>query len=193
MDLEKRLERLEGMMKGLWIGFAVGLAVAGLACLLSLVALLRQPPAPSIVGQPPEGAAPDKSKPPETRKPSYLDELERLEALKAKGAISQKEFDAKKQELLAAAPPPVADKASGVDELDKLLRDAQALFNKNIININDYQTKKQQYLQRKVTVSNLVKDLETVQKLFDENILNINEYQVLKQAVLAADPAVGKK
>ncbi len=188
MELEKRLERVEKGMTGLWIGFAAGLAVAGLACVLSVVALCYRPaPGP---GEQPVAEKPEQS---EARRTSYLDELERLETLKAKGALTPQEFDAKKQQLLAAAPAPAPSKGGDVDELDKLLRDLNGLFNKNVINGSEYNTKKQQYLQRKITVTNLTRDLEKIQKLFNEGILNGSEYNALKQQVLAADSALGKK
>jgi Short C-terminal domain len=189
VELEKRLERVEKALNGLWVGFAAALMVAGLACLLSLVALYcRTAPNPTDLA-----AVPDRPEQPETRKASYLDELERLETLKTKGAITQQEFDAKKQQLLAAVPPPSASKGSDMDELDKLLRNAHALFNSSVITPSEYQTKKQQYLQRKVTVGNLTKDLEKAQQLFNESILTPTEYQTLKQQILAGDPALGKK
>jgi hypothetical protein len=192
VDLEKHLERLEGSIKGLWIGLAAGLAVAGLACVLSLVALFLHPTAAanSSTERPPSSERQELT---EQQRKSYLDELERLEVLKTKGAITQQEFDAKKQQLLAAAPPPVPSKSGDIDELDKLLRDVYALYNKSTITGVEYQSKKQQYLQRPITVTNLTKDLEKVQKLYDENILVGTEYQTLKQKVLAADPANAKK
>jgi hypothetical protein len=184
VELEKRLERVEKAMNGLWVGFAAGLVVAGLACVLSLVALLYRP-AP----QPPEQPA-DRPEQPEARKTSYLEELERLETLRSKGALTQQEFDAKKQQLLAA---PAPGKGGDVDELDKLLRDVQALYNRNTITLPDYNAKKQQYLQRKITVVNLTKDLQKGEKLYNDNILTLPEWQALKQQLLAADPALGKK
>jgi hypothetical protein len=159
------------------------LALAVLAFVLGMIALFYRP------AERPDPDGPEQA----ARQPSYLEELERLEALKAKGALTAQEFDARKQQLLAAAPPPPAAKDFDMEELDKLLRNVQNLYNRNVINGSDFQAKKHQYLQRKVAVRNLTKDLEKAQKLYDENIINGGEHQALKQQILAADPAVSKK
>jgi hypothetical protein len=185
VDLEKRLVRVEKGIIGLLIGLAAVLALAVLAFVLGMIALFYRPAERPDPDGPEQAAA---------RQPSYLEELERLEALKAKGALTAQEFDARKQQLLAAAPPPPAGgKDFDMEELDKLLRNAQGLYNKNIINGVDYQAMKQQYLRRRVAVRDLTKDLGKAQKLYDDNIINGVEFQALKKQILAGDPALGKK
>jgi hypothetical protein len=125
-------------------------------------------------------------------KSGYLDELERLEALRSKGALTPEEFQAKKKAVLdkKAEPKPVA---SPFDDLDKELRVLHGLFNNGIINNLEWAAKKQQLLKKPLSTTNLAKDLEKGKGLFDNGIINNLEWDALKKRLLALDSSGTEK
>jgi multidrug resistance efflux pump len=117
------------------------------------------------------------------RVPGYVEELERLEALRAKGVLTKEEFEAKKRAVLER---PAVEKqpVSAVQALDKQLRVLQSLYSNNTINLPERDAKKAQILRQPITLRDLQKDLETVQKLYSDNVINLPERDNLKQRLL---------
>ncbi len=118
---------------------------------------------------------------------SYLDELERLETLKSKGALTQAEFDAKKAVVLK-----MVDKqplpTSPMNELETKIRELQSLYGNNTLTPSEYQKKKAQLLAKPIALTDLKRDLEIVQKLYGENLLTPMEFNTLKSRLLEIDP-----
>jgi hypothetical protein len=130
---------------------------------------------------------------------SYLDELERLEALRKKGVLTQEEFEAKKKAALAApvpAPAAPARPRSGawtVDELAKEFRLLRSLFNNGTINSADLDRKKSSLVQKPIVLTDLKKDLETLQGLFNDGTINAAELSTLKTKILEIESAPPRK
>src|SRR5262249_28088696 len=81
------------------------------------------------------------------RVPGYVEELERLEALRAKGVLTKEEFEAKKRAVLgrteAEKRPP-----SGMEALEKQLRQLHSLYQNGTINFAEHDAKKAQMLRQ---------------------------------------------
>jgi hypothetical protein len=120
-------------------------------------------------------------------KRGYLDELERLEALRAKGALTPEEFEAKKKAALQTAPSP-QQAASAMDELAKQLRLLQSLYNNNTITNIERDQKKKRLIDGPLTLTDLKKDLETVQALYNESVITNLERDALKKRLLETEP-----
>jgi hypothetical protein len=116
----------------------------------------------------------------------YLDELERLAALRTKGVLTQEEFESKKKAALGGrpkqGPPP-----SPMDELAKQLRTTQMLFSNNTITNVERDNRKRQLIAGPLSLTDLKKDLETVQTLFGENVITNVERDTLKKRLLEMD------
>jgi hypothetical protein len=172
------------MFRGVYRSLLAGLALAVVGCgaadreeLARVRAELQQAQAELAKLQ---AAQPTEKGP---RVPGYVEELERLEALRAKGVLTKVEFEAKKRAVLGR--PDVEKRpASGVEALDKQLRLLQSLYSSNTISMVERDAKKAQVLQQPVTLTDLKRDLEAVQKLFSDNMITITERDALKQRLL---------
>lgn len=120
---------------------------------------------------------------------TYLDELERLEALRAKGVLTEEEFAAKKAATLQGnSKPPGASPT--VQELAKQFRDLQGLYNAGAITSADREQKKRQLIAgplAPIGPGDLKSDLELVQTLYNESTINNAERDALKKRILALD------
>ncbi len=126
---------------------------------------------------------------------TLVDQLERLEALKRKGALTEEEFLAQKRTLLATpaprpapAPAPQVKGPPPLKELDRQLRELNGLWNKSAINGTEYADAKANILKLQFRVESLSGDLDKVYTLWNQSILNSNEYAGLKQRVLQQLP-----
>jgi hypothetical protein len=119
----------------------------------------------------------------EPRVPGYVEELERLEALRAKGVLTKEQFEAKKLAILGR---PEVEKrpVSAMEALAKQLRTLQSLYSNNTINLPERDAKKAQIIQQPITLTDLQKDLEMVQKLYHDNVINLPERDNLKRRLL---------
>src|SRR4029450_2853296 len=108
---------------------------------------------------------------------SYLDELERLEALRTKGVLTAEEFETQKKAALASSKPAAA---MTVDELAGQFRTLRDLYNTSAINNVERDQKKQQLIDR----PDLKKDLETVQGLYNESVITNVEHTAIKKKLL---------
>jgi hypothetical protein len=121
------------------------------------------------------------------KKQGYLDELERLEALRAKNVITQEEFETKKKAALSTSSKP-EQSPSSMDELAKQFRTIQTLWNNNTITAPERDQKKLQLINGPIVLEDLKKDLETVQKLWNENVITATERDALKKRLLEMEP-----
>ena len=126
--------------------------------------------------------------------PAYLDELERLDALRSKGALTNEEFETKKQSLLSTSAPakptvPAVEKPLPltVKEIAAQLRTLQSLAQSNTLTIQEHNSKKTQLIAKPLRLEDFKADLEQVQQLFSESVISIQEYNQLKQKVLEID------
>jgi hypothetical protein len=127
-------------------------------------------------------------------KPTYLDELERLETLRSKGALTDSEFEAKKQTLLkvpATTKGPIvvenAPPGLTVAEIAAQFKTLQELFQTNTLSIQEHNSKKSQLISKPIVLVDLKADLELVQKLFNDATITLQEYNQLKQKILEID------
>jgi multidrug resistance efflux pump len=125
--------------------------------------------------------------PPKAGQEGVLGELERLEALRAKGALTQQEFEAAKKKVLEAKERP-APTVRTMEELDKELRTLHGLWNNSTINQQDFQAKKQQLVKGPLRVTDLKADLERVQSLWNTSVITQEESSALKQRLLDIGP-----
>ena len=127
---------------------------------------------------------------PAKRSVGYLEELDRLDALKTKGALSEAEFESKKRELLAlppsAASPPssITPGALQMPELAKQLRVLLELYQNNTINSIEREEKKRQLISKPLILLDLKSDLELVAALYNESVINNIEREELKKKLL---------
>jgi hypothetical protein len=132
-------------------------------------------------------------------KSGYLDELERLEALRSKGVLTPDEFQAKKKAALEKTEGPKEkaegpkQTASAYDDLDKQLRIHYGLFEKGTINNLEWNAKKQQLLKKPLSSNDPPKDLEKGKALFESGIINNLEWNDLKTRLLAIGSAGPEK
>jgi hypothetical protein len=131
-------------------------------------------------------------------KQGYLEELERLDALRSKGSLTQEEFEARKKVVLqeeaeakkkAAQPPADKPRPNSIEDLAKQLRMLQALSTSFTISQGDWQKKKALILQNTLGVNDLKKDLELVQALQNEFTITQAESDLLKKRLLGIDQA----
>jgi Short C-terminal domain len=116
-----------------------------------------------------------------------LSELERLEALRAKGALTKEEFEAAKKRVLGEGERP-ATAVRTMEELDKELRTLHGLWNNSTINQQQFSAKKQQLVKGPLRVVDLKADLERVQALWNASIITNEESGALKQRLLDSGP-----
>lgn len=129
--------------------------------------------------------------------PRYLDELERLDSLRSKGALSEEEFEAKKRTLLntPTIPKPADPVAAlSIKEVSAELRTLQSLFQNSTITSQEHSNRKARLLAKPMRLTNLKADLEEIQKLFNETAITNQEQAQLKQTILMLDspPAESK-
>jgi multidrug resistance efflux pump len=118
----------------------------------------------------------------------YLDELERLAALRAKGVLTEEEFESKKKAALAERPKQGHPRSS-MDELARQLRLTQTLFNNSTITNLERDNRKGRLIEGPLSLTDLKKDLETVQKLFNEGVITNYERDTLKTRLLKMESA----
>jgi len=124
---------------------------------------------------------------PAEKTPGYLDELERLEALRAKGVLTQEEFETKKKATLGTSPRP-EQPLSSMDELSKQLRIVHGLYDKGIITNLEKDQKKGKLIAGPLSLLDLKKDLETVQGLYTDGVVTNLERDALKKQLLEMEP-----
>jgi putative oligomerization/nucleic acid binding protein len=169
------------MFRGLMVGVWLILASAGVGCGGADRAELEK-----IKTELAELRA--KKNMPAEKPPAYLDELERLETLRAKGVLTQEEFESKKKAALGASPKPEPPPSS-MDELAKRLRTIQGLYNSNVITNVEMTQQKNKLIDSTLVLTDLKKDLETVQALYNGNIISNVEHEKLKKRLLEMDSA----
>ena len=124
--------------------------------------------------------------------PRYLEELERLDVLRTKSAITTEEFEAKKRELLGAASASKSETSAApvsMTELAQQLRTLGTLYNTSAITQSEHQSKKTILLRQRVSPIDLKVDVETARTLYSQSIINQQEYEVLKRNLLELDAA----
>jgi hypothetical protein len=114
---------------------------------------------------------------------TYLDDLERLEALRAKGVLTEEEFAAKKQATLQGKGKR-ADAPLTVTELAQQFRDLQGLYQTSAITNVDRDQKKAQLIAGPIAPGEMKSDLELVQSLYQESTLTNVERDALKKRIL---------
>ncbi len=119
---------------------------------------------------------------------SLAQELERLDLLRQKGALTEDEFAAMKSRLLATEVRPKPP-ANSMAELGEQLQALHELYNKSAINNLERDAKKQQLISGPLLATDLKSDLETIQKLYNTSVINNLEFAQLKQRILEQDPA----
>jgi hypothetical protein len=120
-------------------------------------------------------------------KSGYIDELERLEALRAKGVLTAEEFAAKKKEALAINAK-TKQPLSSMDELARQLHTLQGLYQSGTINNVELGEKKKQFIEGPLHLTDLKKDLETAQSLYQEGTITNVDFAALKKRLLAVEP-----
>ena len=124
--------------------------------------------------------------------PRYLEELERLDVLRTKSAITSEEFEAKKRELLGAAAASKSETTAApvsMNELAGQLRTLGTLFNTSAITQTEHQSKKAILLRQRVSPIDLKVDLEMARTLFNQSVIIQQEYELLKRNLLELDAA----
>jgi len=128
------------------------------------------------------------------RASSYLDELERLEALREKNVLSQVEFNARKEAVMKSLEhkPATAPAGSGntMTDVAEQLRNVNSLYQKSTINNLDRDKAKKNLIAKPLVVTNMAKDLELVAALYQESVINNLERDELKKKLLDSDAPV---
>jgi DNA repair exonuclease SbcCD ATPase subunit len=121
---------------------------------------------------------------------NYLEELEKLEALRLKGVVNALDFKRLRVDILARHEKPQRP-LSPMADLDRQLRDLGDLLAKGRINLAERDRKRAELVQRPLTVADLKTDLEMVRRLHDDGIITITQRDTLKRALLGG-PDKGK-
>jgi len=133
----------------------------------------------------------------QTRVPAYLEELERLEALMAKGAITSIEFGNRKAVIIAAmdrTPPPgsapTKTNTLTMGEMVEQFRNVHALYQRGTITSVDRDEAKKKLIARQLNVTNMAKDLELVGRLYEDGVITSLDRDELKKKLIASDAPI---
>lgn len=118
---------------------------------------------------------------------TYIEELERLDALRTKGVLTPAEFDAKKESLLKSSTK-ATPSAITVAELVQQLRTLHELYNNSTITNVERDSGMQKLIERPLVSRDLKADLEAIKALYNTSVINNVVRDAINKRILEGEP-----